>query len=98
MPAMQMQHRFLATLTIASFLLLIGACRSPSPTNHAPQPKTLTAADLTKLRWIEGSWRGTGDVDKPFYERYKFENDTTLVVESIADETFKKVNDVSRFY
>lgn len=98
MPAMKIQHRFLATLTIASFLFLIGACRSSSPTNQqSPQPKTLTTADLTKLRWIEGSWRGTGDIDKPFYERYKFENDTTLVVESIADETFEKVTDVSRF-
>jgi hypothetical protein len=98
MRAMQIQHRLLAMLTIVSLMFLIGACRSSSPTNQqSPQPKTLTAADLTKLRWIEGSWRGTGDTDKPFYERYKFENDTTLVVEGIADEKFEKVNDVSRF-
>jgi hypothetical protein len=32
---------------------------SPSPT-PAPAPKEIVAADLKKLRWIEGSWRGTG--------------------------------------
>ena len=74
---------------------------SASPTTQpppiSPVPKQITPADLTKLRWIEGSWRGTGGDVPPFYERYKFENDTTLVVESLADETLSKVDDVSRF-
>jgi hypothetical protein len=101
MRGMNNQHRFLATFTIASLVFLIGGCASSSPTqpsaSPSPSPKTLTAADLRKLRWIEGSWRGSGDIDKPFYERYKFENETTLVVEGIADDKFEKVNDVSRF-
>jgi hypothetical protein len=59
--------------------------------------KPISAADLKKLRWIEGSWRGTGDVEKPFYERYRFENDSTLVVESFDDEKLGKVTDVTRF-
>jgi hypothetical protein len=33
----------------------------------------------------------------PFYERYKFENDSSLVVEGLTDETLGKVSDVSRF-
>ena len=94
MLTMNIQHPFFATLTIVSLLFAIGACAS-SQTN--PQPKTITAADLKKLRWIEGSWRGTGDIDKPFYERYKFENDTTLLVETIANEKFDKVTEVTRF-
>ena len=69
---------------------------SPTPT-PAPVPKEIVAADLAKLRWIEGSWRGTGGGVPTFYERYKFENDSTLVVEGLADETLKTVNDVSRF-
>lgn len=60
-------------------------------------PKRFTAADLAKLRWIEGSWRGTGDVETPFYERYYFENDRTLVVEGLADETSGRVTDVTKF-
>jgi hypothetical protein len=69
---------------------------SPSPT-PAPAPKEIVAADLKKLRWIEGSWRGTGGGVPTFYERYHFENDSALVVEGLADETLKTVNDVSRF-
>lgn len=63
----------------------------------APVPKEIAAADLAKLRWIEGTWRGTGGGVPTFYERYKFENDTTLTVESFEDETLNKVSDVSRF-
>jgi hypothetical protein len=67
---------------------------TPAPTSKA---KPLTATDLAKLRWIEGTWRGTGDVEAPFYERYHFENESTLVVESFDDETLSKINDVTRF-
>ena len=63
----------------------------------SPVPKQITPADLTKLRWIEGAWRGTGGDVPPFFERYKFENDSTLLVETLADETLNKVTDQSRF-
>src|ERR1043165_4801034 len=43
--------------------------------------KKFTAADIAKLKWIEGTWRGM-DGDKPFYERYKIE-ETAMVVESL---------------
>jgi hypothetical protein len=61
------------------------------------KPKKVSAQELARLRWIEGTWKGTGDVEKPFYERYYFENDTTLAVESYSDETLSKVSDVTRF-
>jgi hypothetical protein len=67
---------------------------SPSAT---PTPKHITTTDLAKLRWIEGTWRGTGGDVPPFYERYKFENDSTLVTETLADETLSKVSDTGRF-
>jgi hypothetical protein len=35
--------------------------------------------------------------DHPFYERYKFENDSTLAVETLEGEKFDKVKDVTRF-
>ncbi|HKO44877.1 MAG TPA: hypothetical protein VJU84_16480 [Pyrinomonadaceae bacterium] len=102
---MNSQRRFIAALAVVSLMFLIGACGSSTQSNQSsaqtaspsPQPKTITAADLSKLRWIEGSWRGTGDIDKPFYERYRFENDTTLLVESFEDEKFGKVTEASRF-
>jgi hypothetical protein len=95
---------FIALIIAGLALLGAAACartRSDSSTQNAsapsPSPKLLAAADLAKLRWIEGTWRGTGIDQPPFYERYKFENDSTLVVEGLADETLSKVNDTSRF-
>ena len=93
-------------LTSGLVLLTVSGCARNTPVNlpqkastrsPSPSPKAINAADLTKLRWIEGSWRGTGDEQSPFYERYKFENASTLVVETLADETLSKVTDVSRF-
>lgn len=97
----------LKLLIVATALLLSMACASPStppvasvtpqPTPQGLTPKQITNTDLTKLRWIEGSWRGSGGGVESFYERYKFENDSTLAVETFDDETLSKVNDVSRF-
>jgi hypothetical protein len=61
------------------------------------KPKSITPDDLKQLRWIEGAWRGTGDVESPFFERYRFENDSTLAVESFDDGSLSKVTDVTRF-
>ena len=56
----------------------------------------LTGREVARLRWIEGTWRGTGDVDAPFYERYRFENDSTLVEHGL-DSTLTVMQDTSRF-
>src|SRR5438445_11716669 len=66
------------------------------PPFSSPQ-KHFTTADLQKLRWIEGTSRGTGDVEKPFFERYRFENDSTLAVDSFEDEKLTKVTDTTRY-
>ncbi len=58
----------------------------------------VVGADLRALRWIEGTWRGTGDAQAPFYERYRLANDSTLVVESFADSTLAAVTETSRFH
>ena len=51
------------------------------PAAQSTPSKKFTDADVAKLKWIEGTWRGM-DGDKPFYERYKIE-ETALVVESL---------------
>ena len=60
-------------------------------------PVAITAAELKKLNWIEGTWRGTGVVQKPFYERYKFEDASALVMEELADETASTVTRTTRY-
>ncbi len=98
---MQMLHTLLSCLMLACISLT--AC-SAKVANKATQSSTppagarqVSVADLAKLRWIEGTWRGTGDVEKPFYERYRFENDTTLMVETFDNEKVGKVSDSTRF-
>src|SRR4030095_1571369 len=51
------------------------------PAAQSTPSKKFTAADVAKLKWIEGTWRGM-DGDKPFYERYKIE-ETAMVVETL---------------
>ena len=86
----------LGLLTVV-VLLSLAACGRGQQSFQAPQAKTLTAADLQKLRWIEGSWRGTGVNQPPFFERYRFENDTTLAIDHFEDQTLAKVTETSRY-
>jgi hypothetical protein len=78
-------------------LILFALALIALPASALAQTKKFTAADLQKLRWIEGSWRGSGDQQKPFFERYRFESDSVLMVDSFEDETLKKVTETTRF-
>jgi hypothetical protein len=72
----------------------------PTPTPMTPTratPAKLTVEDLKKLRWIEGTWRGTGLNQPAFFERYRWENETTLAVDSFENEKLEKVTDTTRF-
>ena len=69
------------------------AASSPPPA--ATPSNQLTEADVAKLRWLEGSWRGM-DGQKPFFERIHFEG-TTMIVETFSDETLSKAGDRARF-
>lgn len=80
-------QQFLCARFLTVVLLLsLAACGREQQSFQPPKPKTLTAAELQKLRWIEGSWRGTGVNQPPFFERYRFENDSTLTVDHLEDE------------
>ena len=67
------------------------------PTGDAARPAALTRSDLRALRWIVGTWRGTGTTVAPFYERYRFSDDSTLVTESFADSTLAVVSETTRW-
>ncbi len=84
----------LHTIPILIIVIWIAAC---GPTGEAQKAttadtvkpvatpsKNITAADIAKLKWIEGTWRGM-DGDKPFFERYKIE-ENAMVVESLKED------------
>lgn len=91
---------FALFLTISS--AVIAGCQSSgtaanAPSAAAPQASgKFTESDIAKLKWMEGTWRGTGETQAPFFERYKFEG-TTMIVESFENESLEKVAESSRF-
>ena len=85
-------------ICMALLVLLFAACeRSPDAQTNRSDAKNLSTADIARLRWIEGTWRGSGVDQAPFFERYRFENESTLAVDSFPDEKLDKVEDTSRF-
>ena len=83
MPTMRNYTFILAAVIV---LFIAASCSDTQAANTATQTpgaqtKKFTTADIAKLKWIEGTWRGM-DGDKPFYERYKIE-ETALVVETL---------------
>jgi hypothetical protein len=68
------------------------AAPASSPSQQAGVPltaaKNLTAADVDKIKWLEGTYKGTAG-DKQFFNRYRF-NGTTLNVNSFDDPEMTK--------
>jgi hypothetical protein len=50
-----------------------------------------------RFRWLEGTWRGTGEGVQPFFERYRFEKDSTLAIDGFENEKLEKVTDTTRY-
>jgi hypothetical protein len=91
-----MTHRLITT--VALLVLMFTACqRSHDAQSNRSVATNFTNADIAKLRWIEGAWRGSGVDQAPFFERYRFENATTLAVDTFPDEKLDKVEDTARF-
>ena len=92
---MPLKQRILLVLLALTLGL---ACTGCSKTTASQTPaRNLTTADLKKLRWIEGTWRGTGINQPPFFERYRFESDTVLAIDGFDDEKLTKVTDTTRY-
>jgi len=91
-----------ARICVSGLLLapaLLGAQQNPPVAKGevAPAPAVLNAGALAKLRWIVGTWRGTGTDVPAFYERYRLVDDSTLEVETFADSTLARVTETSRY-
>jgi hypothetical protein len=71
-----------------------GSAVSPAPA--ARPPATVSVADFQTMRWLEGTWRGTGGGVDPFFERYRMLDDTTLLRQSFSDSTLATVSDSAR--
>lgn len=66
---------------------------------QSPSEANITPAAFARLKWLDGKWRGVGTSgtrQAPFYERYRFVDDSTLVFGSYADSTFTRVSGTGR--
>lgn len=97
-------------LRIATVFLLASACsvdgRDEAPESAAeqsvPAPSSAdsaanTIADLQALRYLEGDWRGSGYEGGPFYESYRFVNDSTIEMTAWTDSTMTTPRERSEY-
>lgn len=75
---------------------LIITSLSVLPFGQTPR-RDFRAADFSHLRWIEGTWIGSGGGVSGFYERYHFINDSTLESASFTDAELKHMSTRSVF-
>jgi hypothetical protein len=98
------------SLGLGIMYLLVSACsgdgREGSPESAADQPGPAdstagnaahTVADLQALRYLEGEWRGSGYEGGPFYESYRFVNDSTIEMTSWSDSTMTTPQERSEY-
>ena len=77
-----------ATLLVAvtGLVTAITQLSGDDETPAGPPAATVSVANLSALRWIQGSWRAERTLGGQtlFFERYTFADESTLVVESYA--------------
>ena len=61
-----------------------------------PPARSVTRADVAKLYWLEGAWRGTG-APKPFFNKYTFIGGTTMKIAGFEDEELTKQVESARY-
>jgi hypothetical protein len=72
-------------------VLLLSAC----PASSSPSAATVSREQFKQLEWIAGTWRGSGGAYPAFFEEYRFLNDTTILMRSLADSTLRTATDSS---
>lgn len=90
---------------VLSAFLLAACARDPGAdtgtargSGAAASANTIAAVRVTvdefgRLRWLEGRWRGAEGAGAPFFESYRFVDDSTIQQYTHADSTFGAVSD-----
>lgn len=75
---------------------------APAPEQIEPAQSSAAAAvhtiaDLQALAYLEGDWRGSGYEGGPFYETYRFVNDSTIEMTAWTDSTMSSPGKRSQY-
>jgi hypothetical protein len=73
------------------------AAQQPGPADSSAATAAHTIADLQTLRYLEGEWRGSGYQGGPFYESYRFVNDSTIEMTAWSDSTMTTPQERSEY-
>jgi hypothetical protein len=84
------QRPILALVITIAFL---SVSRTDGHSQSPPTPATVTPAQFNSLRWLEGTWLGTQNGENPFYEGYRFINDSTIRTFTLQDSTARQPSD-----
>lgn len=84
--------RLAVRATVLSAVLTAFATSCERPQTAAPG-LDVSVAQFQQLRWLEGTWRGTGGGTDAFFEGYRWVDDSTIRKVDFADSTVAVVTD-----
>lgn len=98
------QRRLRGALIAGAIAAVVAACEKPAPVPAADTPArpaeppapaavSVSPAQFAQLRWLEGRWRGEGGGVPPFFEGYRWADDSTIRKYDFADSTFSAPTD-----
>jgi hypothetical protein len=76
-------------LRIAWPLVLALTVTTMQAHGQAPSTKPVSLSQFRELAWLTGRWRGSGRFSAPFYEQYRFRDDSTIAMTAYTDSTFQ---------
>ena len=85
-----------AAAAAALSAVFVRVARAQSVRGHPTTPYGVS--DLSKLRWLEGTWRGASPGQSNVYERYRFVNDSTIEITYFNDESLARPTGSGRVY
>jgi hypothetical protein len=81
-------REFMYVHLLSAVLVVLGLGNQPGPANVSRQ-------QFRELRWIAGTWRGSGGAYPAFFEEYKVLDDSTIKMRSFSDSTLRVPTDSS---
>lgn len=76
-------------------LMFIAAASAGQVAAQQATPARVDESGWRAMRWLVGSWRGSGGAYPEFFEDYRLVDDSTMRQRSLADGTFAAATDSS---